>query len=530
MATIFKKGIDVSYAQGNIDFTKIDKSQVQFAIIRSSYGWESNQKDNQFERNYTGFKNLGIPVGVYHYSYARNASEGEEEADYCLSCIKGKSFEIPIYLDMEDSSVISAGKTNLTNAAIAFCKKIIAAGYKAGVYSFTSFADSYLDIDKIKKAGYSFWLAEWHDGNPSKDCDIWQYKVGSANTVKGISGEIDMDYLYNSVILSSKTTTTTVNNTATVDDKTKFLNQAKTYIGKNGSYVCKTKLKLGAVYDWCAFAVSAIMQDCGFIGKYIKSVFGGAGDIPRYSDSTYGTWFAKGSKTPQAGDLIFFRYSGVIPTDKYFSSHVGIVESASGNTITTLEGNVDGDNSNWAETSTFKRKTRYLNSSDVYAFYRPKWESNSTTKTNSSVNNDTTIKNTADTNIDVTYQVYTNGRWLPWVKNLEDFAGLENQAIQGIKIKVSKGHIKYRVKLIGADAYLPWVTDTEDYAGIIGKNIERVQIHYVGDGYKAQYRTSTLNSINYLPWVTEYNLTNDDGYAGITGVGIDKLQVKIVKK
>lgn len=206
------KGIDLSYANGNIDFSKIDKSQVQFVILRSSYGWESNQKDDQFERNYTGFKKLNIPVGVYHYSYARNANEGIKEAEYCLSCIKGKKFELPIYLDMEDSSVTSAGKTNLTNAALAFCQRIEKAGYKAGIYSFTSFINNYLDINKIKMAGYSFWLAEWHDGNPSMNCDIWQHKVGSAGTVKGVNGEIDMNYLYNTSIFATTNTISTANN------------------------------------------------------------------------------------------------------------------------------------------------------------------------------------------------------------------------------------------------------------------------------------------------------------------------------
>ena len=139
--------------------------------------------------------------------------------------------------------------------------------------------------------------------------------------------------------------------------------------------------------------------------------------------------------------------------------------------------------------------------------------------------------NTSDTNttVDVMYQVYTDGRWLPWVKNLEDYAGLKSKSIQGVRMKVSKGSIKYRAKLIGSSAYLPWVTDTEDYAGIYGKNIDCIQIHYIGNGHKAQYRVSTLNSTNYLPWVKEYNLINEEGYAGIAGVGIDKLQVKIIK-
>lgn len=132
--------------------------------------------------------------------------------------------------------------------------------------------------------------------------------------------------------------------------------------------------------------------------------------------------------------------------------------------------------------------------------------------------------------IDVTYRVYSDGRWLPWVKNLEDYAGLKNKPAQGIQIKVSKGHIRYRVKLIGADAYLPWVKDTEDYAGIYGKNIERVQIACDTTGCKARYRVSTINSEKYLPWVTEYNLTNENGYAGIPGRAIDALQVQIIKE
>ena len=170
-------------------------------------------------------------------------------------------------------------------------------------------------------------------------------------------------------------------------DRERFLNTAKGYIGTNGNYVCNTKLRLGAVYDWCAFAVSAIMKDCGFVGKYIKAVTGGAGDVPRTSDGKYGDWFKKGTKAPQAGDLFFMRYADYPYQDKYFCDHVGIVESVNGNAITTLEGNVDGYSYNWAGTSTFKRKTRYLSDGTVYAFYRPRWSGTSTTSTSTSQTN-----------------------------------------------------------------------------------------------------------------------------------------------
>ena len=158
-----------------------------------------------------------------------------------------------------------------------------------------------------------------------------------------------------------------------MNDREKYLAQARTYIGKDGDDVCNDKLGLGYVVDWCAYAVTCIMRDCGFIGKYVKEIEGGAGTIPRNSDGKYGTWFRKGEKKPQSSDLIFFRYGGSY-TDKYHADHVGTVEAVDGDELTTLEGNVDGWGSDWAGTSTFKRKTRYLSSDTVYAFYRPFWQ------------------------------------------------------------------------------------------------------------------------------------------------------------
>lgn len=158
-------------------------------------------------------------------------------------------------------------------------------------------------------------------------------------------------------------------------DKEKFLDTAWKYLSCNGDYVCNKKLHLGYITHWCAYAVSAIMQDCGFIGKYIKEVEGGAGSIPRGSDGKYGKWFKKSvNMPPQRGDLFFLRYDDYPEHDKYFCDHVGIVEDFDGTTITTLEGNVDGNNANWAKTSVFRRKWRNFNDWTVYAFYRPNWQ------------------------------------------------------------------------------------------------------------------------------------------------------------
>lgn len=162
-------------------------------------------------------------------------------------------------------------------------------------------------------------------------------------------------------------------------DKERFLKQAKAYIGKDGNYVCKVKLGLPDVYHWCAYAVTCIMKDCGFLGVYVKEIEGGAGSIPRNSDGKYGTWYKKYATAhpyPVPGDLIFFRYANYPNQDKYFCDHVGIVLSFNEKTkdITTLEGNVQGVNGNWERTSSFKQLTRNFYDNSVYAFYTPKWK------------------------------------------------------------------------------------------------------------------------------------------------------------
>ncbi len=83
------KGIDVSKHQGKIDWQKVKSAGIQFAMLRAGYGRYANQKDEQFEANYTGAKAVGIPVGAYHYSYAKTVEQAKAEAQTFLAWIKG---------------------------------------------------------------------------------------------------------------------------------------------------------------------------------------------------------------------------------------------------------------------------------------------------------------------------------------------------------------------------------------------------------------------------------------------------------
>lgn len=123
--------------------------------------------------------------------------------------------------------------------------------------------------------------------------------------------------------------------------------------------------------------------------------------------------------------------------------------------------------------------------------------------------------------IDVTYQVYTGGRWLPNVTNLNDYAGIYGQPIQGVYANLSRGSIQYRTHTQGGD-WLSWVTDRTDYAGILGRNVDGLQMKLVDLlGYNVNYRAYVGG--RWLPWVTG---TAD--YAGIYGQSIEGIQVQII--
>lgn len=128
-------GMDVSYAQGSINWEQVKASKkIEFAILRAGYGRETSQVDTQFERNYAACKRLGIPVGVYWYSYATTAAEAEQEAKVCLQTIRGKQFEYPVAFDIEEARSLPQADALCT----AFCNALEKQGYYAAIYTFKS--------------------------------------------------------------------------------------------------------------------------------------------------------------------------------------------------------------------------------------------------------------------------------------------------------------------------------------------------------------------------------------------------------
>ena len=98
-----EKGIDVSFAQGKIDWKKVAATDISYAIIRCGYGNdEVSQDDKWWKYNADECTRLEIPFGVYIYSYALNTDEALSEAEHVLRLIEGYDLSYPIYLDLED--------------------------------------------------------------------------------------------------------------------------------------------------------------------------------------------------------------------------------------------------------------------------------------------------------------------------------------------------------------------------------------------------------------------------------------------
>ncbi len=185
------KGIDVSYAQGVIDWEKVKASGlVDFAILRAGYGKETSQIDDQFSRNYTACKQLGIPVGVYWYSYATTVDEAEQEAKVCLQTIRGKQFEYPVAFDIEEARCLLQADALSTT----FCTALENAGYYTAIYTFKSALES--NFSAAVKNRYDIFLS--HIGVQQTDYagsyGLWQYSW--TGCIPGISGDVDLDYAY----------------------------------------------------------------------------------------------------------------------------------------------------------------------------------------------------------------------------------------------------------------------------------------------------------------------------------------------
>ena len=188
------KGIDVSEWQGTIDWRKVAKDGVQFAVIHAGYGRELSQKDKCFERNYAGARAAGIKVGAFWYSYANSVARAEQEARTCLKVLDGKHLDLPVFFDQEyEPGILKLSTKTRTDIVLKFLETVKGAGRPCGLYSSTDFITTKLQANRL--TAYPLWIAEY-GSKLHYTGKVWAWQYTDKGRVAGIKGRVDMDHGY----------------------------------------------------------------------------------------------------------------------------------------------------------------------------------------------------------------------------------------------------------------------------------------------------------------------------------------------
>ena len=199
-----KKGIDISKYQAGIDLNNIKNNGYDFVIIRAGYtGWgdgESKAIDPSFEDSYKRAKAAGLGVGAYYFTIATSYQEGVDEANWLYNnCLKGKQFDYPIYIDVEDDTggkqyLRKAGKDATTQGIKGFCEAMEKLGYYVGIYAsdISGFKDM-MNIDELKD--YDKWVARYGK-KPEYVTEYGMWQTTSSGKVSGYNGNLDLNEAY----------------------------------------------------------------------------------------------------------------------------------------------------------------------------------------------------------------------------------------------------------------------------------------------------------------------------------------------
>lgn len=184
--------IDVSGHDGLIDWDSA-KEHIEGVIIRIGYGDDyAYQDDKQAVQNMDECERLGIPYGVYIYSYAMTMQETESEISHTLRMLKGRNPVRGVWFDMEDADEYKKNhgmdvyseedRTLLTDICIRFIDEMHSRGYITGVYANYDYYKNVLDTNRLYMTeGFNMWLAHWDVEEPDMDCMMWQfgaYRIG----------------------------------------------------------------------------------------------------------------------------------------------------------------------------------------------------------------------------------------------------------------------------------------------------------------------------------------------------------------
>ena len=194
-------GIDVSRHNGVIDWAKVKKAGIRYAIIRCGYrttvGGEVFE-DANFRKNIQGALAADIPVGVYFFSAAKTKQEALEEAAFVLEVIKGYNVTWPVVYDFEicgQDRLKGVSDTVVTDNAIAFMDYIAQSGYTPMLYCNRNMLRDNFETGRL--GDYRVWMAQYTElPNKLYPAPHVMWQCASDGLVDGIDGWVDLNIAY----------------------------------------------------------------------------------------------------------------------------------------------------------------------------------------------------------------------------------------------------------------------------------------------------------------------------------------------
>lgn len=266
------KVIDVSKFQRTIDWDEV-KGNVDGVIIRCGYGSNMvSQDDEQYKRNASECTRLGIPFGVYMYSYATTDAQAESEARHVLRLVAGFKLRFPVYYDLEDERTVGT----CTNGEIAgFMKKfgdiIEGAGYWCGVYANKYWFETRLNSSFYNR--YTKWVAEYAEVLTYKGADMWQYTPDGR--VPGIETAVDLNWCFRDF-------PALIDGTGTENPAPKpepEPDRYQTYVVQNGDTLSGIAARFGTTYQVLAQINGISNPNLIYAGEILRVPKGSAGQI-----------------------------------------------------------------------------------------------------------------------------------------------------------------------------------------------------------------------------------------------------------
>lgn len=367
-----KKGIDISYYQGNVNFILVKGDGVEFVIIREGY---RNTTDTKFFEYVQKAREAGLVIlAVYHFSYALNEEEARQEARLCIENMKkaGLGPEVLVFFDFEYDTVTKAAQKGVLlnrpecNAhTVAFCEEVKKFGYVPGIYTNLDYYKNWYSKDVLSK--YPVWLADY-TGGPDFECLIQQYS--SKGSVNGIKGNVDMNYYYGEEFKIKE---------ETMYSRSKVVHQANSWVGKNeadGSYkeiidIYNTLInpprgiKMLYSWAWCACTWSALGIKLGY--ESIIPLEISCGKLVEQAKAM-GCWQENDAYVPSPADGVLYDWDdNGVGDNTGWPDHVGVVTYVNQDAgyMEVVEGNYS---------NSVKKRTISLNGRYIRGFITPKYD------------------------------------------------------------------------------------------------------------------------------------------------------------